>query len=59
MKDGFIKTACASPELRVADVKYNADNIIKNITEVAEKGAKLIVFPELAITAYTCGDFSG
>ncbi len=56
MKDGFIKTACASPELRVADVKYNADNIIKNITEVAEKGAKLIVFPELAITAYTCGD---
>ena len=56
MKDGFIKTACASPDLRVADVKYNVDNIIKIISEAAENGAKLIVFPELSITAYTCGD---
>ncbi len=56
MRDGFIKTACATVEIRVADVRFNADNIIKAIKDAAANGAKLIVLPELCITAYTCGD---
>ena len=42
MKDGFIKAAAASPELRVADVKFNTEESIKCIKEAAENGAKLI-----------------
>ena len=60
MKDGFIRTAAASPRLRVADPEYNSDEIIRLSKEAAGRGVKLLVFPELAITAYTCGDlFSG
>lgn len=56
VKDGFIKVACATPDVRVGDVKYNSDNIISQISSAASNGTKLIVFPELCITAYTCGD---
>lgn len=56
MKDGWIKIACVTPKLRVADCDYNVAQIIKNATEAAAHGAKLIVFPELCITGYTCGD---
>lgn len=56
MKDGFVKIACATPDIHVADCKYNAKQIIKLINEAAAKGAKLIAFPELCITGYTCGD---
>ncbi|MGN0605165.1 MAG: NAD(+) synthase [Oscillospiraceae bacterium] len=56
MKDGFVKIACATPDIHVADCDYNAKQIIKLINEAAEKGAKLIAFPELCITGYNCGD---
>ena len=56
MAYGFIKTACVSPELKVADCKYNAEKIIEMTTEAAKNGASVIVFPELSITGYTCGD---
>ena len=56
LKDGFVKIACATPEIRVADCKYNAQKIIELIEKAYENGAKLIVFPELCITGYTCGD---
>ncbi len=56
MKDGFIKLAAATSDIRVADTEYNTDNIIKTVKEAAENGAKLIVFPELCITSYTCSD---
>lgn len=56
MKDGFLKTATATPKLRVADPAYNAAEIISATKAAAETGAKLCVFPELCITAYTCGD---
>lgn len=56
MKDGFIKIACATPELKVADCDYNADKIIELIKEAHEKGVKVICFPELSLTGYTCGD---
>ncbi|MBR1750199.1 MAG: NAD(+) synthase [Ruminococcus sp.] len=56
MKDGFIKVAACTPEIRVADVSFNKDNIIKMIADCNEKGVKLAVFPELCITGYTCQD---
>lgn len=56
MKDGFIKVCCVTPDIRVADCEYNADNIIRNIKEANERGVKLSVFPELCVSGYTCGD---
>lgn len=56
MKYGFVKVCAATPEIRVADVKYNTKNIIKAIKESAENGSQLTVFPELCVCGYTCGD---
>ena len=56
MRHGFIKVAAATPDIRVADVDYNKGQIIKQMDEAAEAGAKIIVFPELCTTGYTCSD---
>ena len=56
MKDGFIKVSAGTPDVRVADCEYNAGEIICMVHEMAEKGAMVMVFPELCITGYTCGD---
>lgn len=56
MKDGFIKVAAATPKIRVADPFYNADRIMEQMDKATKKGAKVVVFPELCITGYTCGD---
>lgn len=56
MKHGFIKVAAVTPKIRVADPVYNADVICSCIDEAVKAGAKVIVFPELCLTGYTCGD---
>lgn len=56
MKDGFIKVAAGSPKLKVADCIYNREEILKGIREMEMHQAKIMVFPELCITGYTCGD---
>ena len=56
MKDGFIKVAAGTPDVRVADCEFNAAEIIRMAHEMEKQGAKIMVFPELCITAYTCGD---
>ncbi len=56
MKDGFIKAAAAVPVIEVADPVCNAERIIALYKEAVENGAKIIVFPELCITGYTCHD---
>lgn len=56
MKQGFVKVAAVTPDIRVADVAYNTAQICKRIDEAVEAGAKIVVFPELCITGYTCGD---
>ena len=56
MAYGFIKTACVSPRLKVSDCCFNAEKIIEAAETAAGNGATVIVFPELSITAYTCGD---
>ncbi len=56
MKDGFIKVGAATPKIKVADTEFNGGSIISCVKEAAEKGVKLLAFPELCITGYTCGD---
>lgn len=56
MNYGFYKVTSASPSLKVCDCEYNAENIIDEVRLANQKGASLIVFPELCITGYTCGD---
>ena len=56
MKHGFIKTEAVSPDLRVADCRYNTEKIIEALLAAAARGSQLAVFPELAVTGYTCGD---
>lgn len=56
MKDGFIKVAAPALPLVVADVKSNTEIIKERITQADEMGVNLVVFPELCITGYTCGD---
>lgn len=56
MKQGFVKVAAATPNIRVADVDYNKQEICKLIDETVANGAKIVAFPELCITGYTCGD---
>ncbi len=56
MSYGFVRTACASPVVTVADCKKNADNIISLIKRAEKDKVALLVLPELALTGYTCGD---
>ena len=56
MKDGFIKVACATPRMKVADVNYNVNEIIGLIEEAENKRIKILVFPELSITGYSVQD---
>ena len=56
MKDGFIRVCAATPDIRVADCAYNEKNIMNLMDEAYEKQVSVLVFPELCITGYTCGD---
>ena len=56
MIDGYLKVAVITPNVRVADVEFNCNEICKCIEEAAGKKVKLMVFPELCITGYTCQD---
>lgn len=56
MNYNFIKVCAATPQLVVADCHYNAQEIIACINEANDKETELLVFPELSITGYTCGD---
>ena len=52
----FLRTACASPNLRVADCNFNADEIIKTVKAADELDVRILVLPELCISGYTCSD---
>ena len=56
MYEGFFRVAVASPSVVVADTESNAANIIDLIRQADAKGADVVVFPEMAVTGYTCGD---
>lgn len=53
---GHIRVASISPEMKVADVDFNLNKIKENARVASELGASVILFPELSLTSYTCGD---
>lgn len=53
---GFVKVACSTIDVEVANPKRNSDLIIDKINECYDKGVKLLVLPELCLSSYTCGD---
>ena len=56
MRDGFITVAAGTPRIRVADCRYNAEQIFTMIREADSQGVKILALPELCLTGYTCGD---
>ena len=56
MRHGFVKVAAITPKIKVADPVYNAKVICEEMDKAVQKGAKLLVFPELCLTGYTCQD---
>ena len=56
MRDGFIKVGAAVPQICVADCVHNREEIVKKAKEMSAQGARILVFPELCITGYTCHD---
>ena len=56
MKDGFITVAAGTPQIRVADCHYNAEQIFTMMREADKQGVKILALPELCLTGYTCGD---
>ena len=59
MNYGFVKVAAAVPRVKIADCKYNAGQLESLIAIADGKGVQIITFPEMCITAYTCGDLFG
>jgi len=56
MNFGFHKIAAAIPQIKVADCKYNVAQITQLIDDALKSGVETVCFPELSVTAYTCGD---
>ena len=53
---GYFRVAAAVPEVRVADTRYNTEEICRLTSEAFDKNVSLVAFPELSLTGYTCGD---
>ncbi len=56
MKYGYVRLGAASPAIKVANCTYNADRIIETIQKSQKNECDILVFPELSVTGYTCGD---
>ena len=56
MKDGFIKVAAVTPDIEVGNTAYNTEQIIQCIGLAGKEDVRLLVFPELCISGYTCND---
>ena len=56
MRDGFIKVAAGTPKIKVADCRYNAEQIFTLMREASRQGVRVLCLPELCLTGYTCGD---
>ena len=56
MNFGYVKFSTFAPEIKLADVDFNANSIISAIDLASKNGAKVLVLPELSITGCTAGD---
>ena len=52
----YIRIACAVPAVKVGDVRKNTEEICAYLEKADMRNADIVVFPELAMTGYTCGD---
>jgi NAD+ synthase (glutamine-hydrolysing) len=59
MNYGFVKVAAAVPRVKVADCPSNVERIERLVAEAEARGAEVVVFPEMCVTGYTCGDLFG
>ena len=53
---GIIRIAAATPRLHLGDPRANVTELVRLASAVSADGAAAIVFPELCLTGYTCGD---
>lgn len=53
---GFVKVAAGVPLVKAADCAFNAAQAEEVISQAAAEGVRAVVFPELCLTGYTCGD---
>ena len=58
MNYGYITVASAIPQVRVADVDYNVEQIERFVVDADKRGVEILVFPELSVTGYSCQDLS-
>jgi len=56
MSTGFLRVAAVTPDVNVADCKFNAEQIINHCIDLNDKQVNIAVFPQLSVTGYTCGD---
>ena len=56
MNYGYITVASAIPQVRVADVDYNVEQIERFVVDADKRGVEILVFPELSVTGYSCQD---
>ena len=56
LQHGFVRVAAALPRLRVADCAYNVECLLHLLDQAEQQAVQILVFPELSITGYTCGD---
>lgn len=55
-KYGYVRVAASVPELKVANVEYNVEEIVSEIKKLDKEGVQVVTFPELSLTGCTCGD---
>ncbi len=55
-RHGFFRVATVTPPLRLADPPRNAASVVESARRAADRGADVILFPELCLTGYTCAD---
>ena len=53
---GYVRVAASVPEIKVANVEFNVKEIVSEIKNLSKEGVQVVVFPELSMTGYTCGD---
>ena len=56
VENGFLRVAACVPSVSPGDVEANTASICEQIAQAAGRGARLVVFPELCVTGYTCAD---
>lgn len=53
---GFVRVGARINEIHIADVDFNLASIAKELEKAQQNAEKIVVFPELSLTGYSCGD---